>query len=183
MTLDGVMVQGPITATWAAPFWHCSRHPLPSRSAGPQVLGAWYLHSLDTLLWHLPSLPLGSLLQNSACCSFTPGAFSGPSRLEYVFLPRYSLHLSYWSTDHNLFSLLTYRLYAPKWLELCSSCFHQNPTPDSVSIIGAHKGFISEMTNIQIQGVWGTEEWTLFYALWVEHLLSSIIISLAKINK
>lgn len=62
--------RGPSRLPAGCSFWHCSRHPLPSRSAGPQVLGAWYLHSLDTLLWHLPSLHLAHSSRFQLSCRF-----------------------------------------------------------------------------------------------------------------
>ena len=79
---------GPSQLPAGCSFWHCSRHPLPSRSAGPQVSGAWYLHSLDTLLlWYLLPLHLAHSSRFQLSCCFLQEAFSGPFRLEYVFLP------------------------------------------------------------------------------------------------
>lgn len=145
---------GPSRLPAGCSFWRCSRHPLPSRSAGPQVLGAWCLHSLDTfLLWHLPPLPLAHSSRFQLSCCFLQEAFSGPSRLAYVFLPGIACIFP----TGALTIIYSHCLPIYYMLQEARTVFilfiTKTPIPDSVSITGVHKGFISEMTNIQIQGI------------------------------
>lgn len=154
--------RGPISGYLkAAPFGTAHVTLLLLQECRTCVLGSM-VPTLSRYTSLAPSFPsLGSLPPDFSLAAVSPGAFSGPSRLEYVFQPGIACIFSHWSTDHNLFSLLSFIDYM---LQVARTVFilfftklqHLTQWVSLVLIKGSSVKWLTFKL-----GVWGTEEWTL----------------------